>query len=69
MDFYVTKTRGGECGVEKRRGMDLSAIASDIRQWVEAGLYERVEVRDTYGNLVADWPRIARTAAARSPWQ
>jgi hypothetical protein len=65
MDFFLTKTRGQHGDVEKRTGVLLSAVSNDIRQWVEAGLYQRVEVRDVYGNLVAHWPRILRSATAR----
>jgi hypothetical protein len=69
MDFYLTKTRYGQRGdVEKCTGVLLSAVSSDIRKWVEAGLYERVEVRDVYGNMVAHWPRIFRSATARQAW-
>jgi hypothetical protein len=69
MDFYLTKTRAGECGpTERRTGMLLSAILDEIRQWVEAGVYQRVEVRDTYGNLIAHWPRILRSETARTTW-
>lgn len=66
MDFYLTKTRSGQGrDFEKCSGILLSAISNDIRQWVEAGLYQRVEVRDVYGNLVAHWPRILRSASPR----
>ncbi|HTI30946.1 MAG TPA: hypothetical protein VL405_02360 [Sphingomonas sp.] len=66
MDFYLTTIRAGQRGdVKKWTGIMLSAISNDIRQWVEAGLYERVEVRDVYGNLVAHWPRILRSSAGQ----
>lgn len=66
MDFYLTTIRAGQRGdVKKWTGVLLSAISNDIRQWVEAGLYRRVEVRDVYGHLVAHWPRIQRSATAQ----
>jgi hypothetical protein len=69
MDVYLTKTRSGQTrDIEKRSGVLLSTLTADIRGWVEAGLYERVEARDVYGNLVAHWPRILRSATAQRAW-
>lgn len=61
MDYELTKIRRGEPNsLEMIKGLPFESITNDIKQWVDDGIYDRVEVRDANGKLVHHYPRVMR---------
>jgi hypothetical protein len=61
MYYELMKMRHGQPNdMETTSGYPFEMVKDDVKQWVDDGIYDRIEVRDSQGQLVFHYPRVTR---------